>query len=415
MTVGRFWPVLFAAALWAAPAGGATHRFSGYAETKGFAYSERATDQDPWVLGWATLLLKEEARIGQAQATASLRAEEISSEERGPLVFDPADREPRRSPVSLRELWVRVPVSSVDLKVGRFELGWGKTDGYSPADAFLPRDLSDPFADEKLPFWGVRITGQRGDLRFEGVGCPITTPWRLPVLGSRNAPVREETPFGPVVIEDDGGTAPRDGFGALRLLATVGDWDLGAWGRAGVRPAPLLVFRQDEARLGSGGVIVPAERRYVREQAYGVELSRVTGSWVLRGEGAFLFSDDGDLGDALIWTLGAERSFGDGSLLVTYADNARSFPADPLLLFDRAILPAIIAAWNQTEAWGGWKIVWAVGLDHGDGLVKAEVSDNLTDSWRITVGFDYPYGSHQGPFGYRDEARRVHAALRWSW
>ena len=33
----------------------------------------------------------------------------------------------------------------------RFFLGWGKTDGYSPADAFLPRDLSDPFSDERLP------------------------------------------------------------------------------------------------------------------------------------------------------------------------------------------------------------------------------------------------------------------------
>ena len=126
-------------------------------------------------------------------------------------------------------------------------------------------------------------------------------------------------------------------------------------------------------------------------------------------------SPDALVSNILIARAEAERSFGDSSLLVTYADNAWSFPTDPLLLFDRAILPALIVVWNRTEAWGAWKIVWAAGFDHGDGLIKAELSDNLTDSWRVTVGFDYPYGSREGPFGYRADARRAHAALRWSW
>jgi hypothetical protein len=383
---------------------------------KGFAFSERAREGDPWVLGWGTLFLKGEHKIGSTQFTASVRAEEISSAERGPLVFDPADRAARRTPFSVRDFWLRMPLNPfVDFQFGRFELGWGKTDGYSPADAFLPRDLSDPFADEKLPLWAARLSGQAGAFRAEAVACPVLTPWRLPVLGGRNAPLTTVSPSGDVAFVDVGNSPPRTGFGVLRILTAFGDWDLGAWGRFGVRPAPLLSFRTDLASPAPSGLIVPVERRYARENGAGVELSRVAGSWILRAEAAALFSDDPGLGDALIGTVSAERGFGDGTLLVTLAGNAKDTPVDEALLFDRAILPALIAAWNRTEEWGSWKVAWTEGLTHGDGLLKAEVAYNVTDLWRLTLGGELPFGSEKGPLGALHSARRAHLAIRRSW
>ncbi len=388
---------------------------SGYIEAKGFGWSDRVSERDPWVLGWQTLFVKEEGKLSFARYSVSLRAEAISSNERGALVFDPADRELRRSPLSVREAWVRVsPAPALDVQAGRFELGWGKTDGYSPADAFLPRDLSDPFADEKLPIWGLRVTGQSGAIRAEGVGAATTTPWRLPVLSGRNAPL-ELASLLPVHLVDGRSDPPRDGFGALRLQATAGEWDLGLWGRSGVRPAPLLAFRPDEALLGADGTAIPADRRYARENGAGLEVSRVVGPFVLRGEAAALSSSDPDLGHALIWTLGLERAFGDGTLLVTFAANARATPVDRVLLFDRAFLPGLIAIWSRSERWGSWRIVWTSAFDRGDGLIKAEIADNLTDEWGVTAGGDLPYGSRNGPFGARWASRRVHLAVRRSW
>lgn len=390
--------------------------FSGYAELKGFAFTERASEKDPWVVGWATLLLKEEQRLGSVRLTGALRVEELSSAEAGPVRFDPADREARRSPLTVRELWIRVPlVTSLDLQLGRFELGWGKTDGYSPADAFLPRDLSDPFADEKLPLWAARLNAQRGQLRVEAVAVAITTPWRLPVLGSRYAPLETGSPQGRIDYEYQEYEPPETGFGALRLLATLGDWDIGAWGRFGVRPAPLLTFRFDETSLSAGRVSVPVETRYAREEGVGLELSRVAGSWMLRAEMAALFSDDRDLGDTLIGTLSVEKSFGDDALLVTLAGNAIEPPVDAALLYDRALLPALIAAWNRTAGWGNWKVVWTAALEHGDGLLDAEIGYDLADAWKLTLGGELPYGSEKGPLGALHTARRVHLTLRRSW
>ena len=102
---------------------------------------------------------------------------------------------------------------TVDVEAGRFLLGWGKTDGYSPADAFLPRDLTDPFADEKLPLWGLRTRGQAGALRFDGVFVPLGTPWRVPVSSPRFAPVESTSPGLPVVLVDGENDLPRDGMG----------------------------------------------------------------------------------------------------------------------------------------------------------------------------------------------------------
>jgi hypothetical protein len=165
----------------------------------------------------------------------------------------------------------------------------------------------------------------------------------------------------------------------------------------------------------SDGIAVPADRRFAREQAAGVELSGALGAWVVRGELAALHSDDAELGDALVWTLGLERAFGDGTLLATFAANARGTPADPLLLFDRAALPELILAWNQSESWGSWRVVLAEAFRHGDGLLKAEVTDALTDLWSVMAGLDVPFGSRLGPYGSRPDTRRVRLGIRRSW
>ena len=403
-----------AAATHAAQAGAQT--WSGFVDVKGFGYAERSLPREPWVVGWGTAQATFEARIAPSlRLTATARGELISTGDRD-LFLDPADRDTRRAPLSLREAWLAWSVApTVDVEAGRFFLGWGKTDGYSPADAFLPRDLTDPYADEKLPLWGLRTRGQAGALRFDGVFVPAGTPWRVPVSSPRFAPVQETVAGYPVVLKDGTNDLPRGGWGAARLLATAGDWDVGAWGRTGVRPAPLLTPRPDLAYLDGDAVAVPADRRYAHEKGFGVELSRVTGAWVLRAEGAALFSSDEGLGDALVWTLGAERAFGDGTLLVTLAANARGTPVDPLLLFDRAILPAFLAVWQRTERWGSWRAVWTQGLRHGDGLVKAEVSWNATDALAFTFGADVPYGSRFGPFGARPDLRRARAGARFAW
>jgi len=244
---------------------------------------------------------------------------------------------------------------------------------------------------------------------------PITTPWRLPAFGGQTIPLdKQGAPQGTSYREVES-SPPTLGFAALRLQYTAGDWDLGAWGRTGVRPAPLLNFRVDQATSTPSGLSIPVERRYAREEAAGIELSRIVGSWIIRAEGAMFFSRDHDLGDALIGALGAEKRFGDGTLWLTLAGNALSTPVDSRLLFDRANLPLFSVMWTQTEEWGDWTLLWNVGLKYGDGLFKGEINYNMTDTIKLSFGADLPYGSDKGPFGLLNNAQLCRVAIRYSW
>jgi len=386
--------------------------WSGHAEARALVFFTSATARDPAATGWATVLLRKEARAGRVRMAASLRAEAISSSERGPLAWDPADRLARRSPLSIREAWASFALApAIDLQVGRFDLGWGRTDGYSPADGFLPRDLSDPLVSEKLPLWGARLQGERGAFRFEAFATPVTTPWRLPVLEGRYSPVSYAGYF----ALDATTPPPAGGFQMARLQRNGAAWDVGGWARTGVRPAPLLAPRLDEATVEDDQTFVPLDRRFARETAFGVEATRTIGALALRAEVASFSSDDPELGNAVIWAVEAEYPFRRGTLMATLAGNLRDTPIDPLLLFDRSFLPGVIIATHQAENWGSWKLVWFATVRDVGGSLTAEADYHLSDTVKLVVGTDLPHGSVIRSPGTYWRARRARTAIRWSW
>lgn len=399
---------LLALAALSAPPDSRALDLSGFLEAKSTSFLQSRTSLEPSEEGAARFYLKAEGVSDDVVYAASIAAEDSTSRPFEPEM-DLVGRGQRPPTVELEEFWLRTQLASeVDLKIGRFLLGWGKTDGYSPADSFLPRDLTDPFADEKLPLLGVLLSGQQDWLRWEALWVPLATPWRLPRLGSRYLPV--ETGGLPLLEKES--PPPHRGFGAVRLLGTFGDWDVGGWVRTGLRPAPLLSIRPDPASPNPFMPTLLAERRYVSESGAGLEVSRLLGAFIARVEGAYLSSPDGEVGESFLWSASVERGWGDGTLIATVAGDDYEGGA---LLFDRAFLPVFIAAWNQAAGWGSWKLAVSAGLEKGDGLIKGECGYDISDNWKTVLGAEYPYGTASGPFGALKDARRAHLSLRYSW
>ena len=385
--------------------------FSGYAEARSVAASG-ANGRRASVWPWATVFVRQTARIGPARITGAIRLEESSASRVGPLAFDPADRQARRSPVSIRALSVQTPLrSGIDLEVGRFDVGWAGTDGFSPADGFLPRDLTDPLAEERLPLWGARVRIEHKAVRVELLATPTTTPWRLPDLSGQYAPF---TSLG-VTLDERPWVVPRSGFEAARVEATLGPWDVGAWARAGVRPAPVLVPTLDTAERNTDNLTVPLDRHFARESAVGAQIARGYGGWLLRAELGVSHSHDPGLGDAATWTIGGSRIVGDGTFTATVAGNAVGVPVDPLLLFDRALLPAVILSVRQFEPWGSWRAGWLGTFHTVGGMLTTEVTRDLSDVVKVTIGADLPHGASLSPAEAFAGGTRARAALRWSW
>jgi outer membrane lipoprotein-sorting protein len=388
--------------------------FSGHAEIKGFAQSSSTTS-------WATVFVRETARIGQARIAGALRFEASSSPHVGPIVFDPADRDPLRSPISIRELSLVVPLGAgLDLQVGRFHVSWGETDGYSPADAFLPRDLSDPLTEERLPLWAAALRGEKGAVRVEVVVAPTTTPWRLPLLGGRQSPFASISSINVRLVEHPW-TVPHAGFEAARVTATAGNWDIGAWVRTGIRPAPVLDPKFDALDLSRSGstaaapVEVPLDRHFATEHAGGGSLSRVYRGWIVRTEAGVFRSSDPLLGNASIWSIGGSRVVRNGTFTATVAMNLTDPPVNPLLLFDRALVPCVILGVREYKSWGNWTAGWLGTFRTVGGVLTADVTKDLTDVVKITAGADLPHGAVLSPASAFSGGQRIRAALRWSW
>lgn len=428
--------------------------FSGYVEGRSFlGLGDRAANQSAL---WATVFLRQTARVGRARVTGAVRLESSSSSQVGPVVFDPADRHSRRSPISVRELSLVVPLGhGLDLQVGRFQPSWGGADGYSPSDAFLPRDLSDPLTEERLPIWGASLRGEVGPVRFEVLATPTTTPWRLPALGGSQSAFALMN----VRLVERPWTVPPVGFQAARIESSVRGWDLEGWARVGWLPAPVLVPELDAvesalARIGSRPapvvdanlavapstfplaallaaraftakldavefsgeeIAVPLERHFAAEHGAGVSLAREYGGWTIHSEIGVFRSRDLALGNSATWTIGGSRIVRNGTIAATVATNVIAPPLDPLLLFDRALLPCAILAVREYESWGSWGAVWLETFRTVGGVLTAEITRDMTDVVKVTAGADLPHGAPLSPANAFSGGQRVRVALRWSW
>ena len=118
---------------------------------------------------------------------------------------------------------------------------------------------------------------------------------------------------------------------------------------------------------------------------------------MLNGELGLSRSPDPAVKDAAIWTIGGSRIVGNGVFTATVAANATRTPTDPLLMFDRALLPAVIVAANEYEPWGSWRAVWVGTFHTVGGVLSAEATRALSDTVGLTVGADLPHGATLSP------------------
>ena len=385
--------------------------FEGYAEAKVFGFLG-ASPGSPNAEGWADAFGRTLARIGPVRITASVRAEQSSSVRVGPVVWDPADRLPDRSPLSIRELSAVIPIASgIDFQAGRFYVAWGQSEELSPADAFLPRDISDPLTTDRLPLWGYQLRGERHGIRFDVFVEAITTPWRLPAMNGQHSPLSQQKIF----FENYPSTVPKRGFGAARVSGMLGRWDVGAWARTGVRPAPILELHTELATTTDEGTVIPVGQRYADETGGGLQIAHEVIGWLVRGEVAVLNSSDADLGRAVIGAVSLSHPVRNGLFVGTFAFNGITPPVEPLLLFDRALLPAFLLGVRQSETWGAWKLGWLGTFDRIGGVLTADVTKDLTPVVKLTVGADLPHGDPFSPARVFAGDKRLRAAIRWDW
>ncbi|MEN8169534.1 MAG: DUF1302 family protein [Pseudomonadota bacterium] len=164
--------------------------------------------------------------------------------------------------------------SSLDLKLGRQIVVWGKSDNLRVTDVLNPMDNREPgmvdIEDLRLPLTMAKLDYYVGDWGFSALAIPEIRFNKNPVYGSEFYPF--PTPMPDEDIPSDGGDNTEY---ALAANGVFSGWDLSLYW------AQLYDDNPHTVSTPSG-----PELQHSRLTMSGLAANAVIGSWLLKGEGA---------------------------------------------------------------------------------------------------------------------------------
>ena len=194
----------------------------------------------------------------------------------------------------LREAYIDVFFSRVDLRLGRQLIVWGKTDGTFVTDLLAPLDLTEflaqPFDDLRLGVTAANATLYAGDWRVTGVAIPRRPTTRLPERGSPWYPLPSDVFGVPITITEPAAqdSTLRGAETALRVTyAGVDRTDIALLWINGFNRLPAF-RKQLRVALNPLRADIDIVPTYERRQVFGLTFETLAlDPVVLRGEAAF--------------------------------------------------------------------------------------------------------------------------------
>jgi len=322
--------------------------------------------------------------------------------------------------VRLGEAYARVALGPVDLAAGNLVVSTGRTDLFSPEDAFNPKNLARPLADPgalKVPVPAVHLTyypDPEGSLTVDLLYSPTFTPstppqgdWALPQPAIPG--VIEVSQTQPDRVAQNGvfGVRVTDSLDVLEGL------DLGATLLRTHTPFPgpkQLVYLADKdtdanPQNGPFRLVLGYDRETVlgADFALAFSIPDVAEGLVLRGEAAYRLTPDTAGTDpytqnpSLDGVLELEYTWPDGpttQLLYNLAWKKADAPA-PDTLTHRVALLARYDVDERTHLEGAW----VQNLSDGSGMLAPRVRYTLADGVEAKASLAFFYGKDGSEFG----------------
>lgn len=178
----------------------------------------------------------------------------------------------------LREAYVLIsPTASLDVKVGRQTVVWGKSDNIRVTDVLNPLDLREPgltdIEDMRLPVTMTRVDYFKGPWRCTGVAVHEIRFNKAPVFGHDFFPAT--APLPPEKKPANGGSNTEFG---LAISGVFSGWDIAFYGARIFNDVPHVKRVREDAGL---------ERRHARLCMAGAAANLAMGNFLLKTEAAY--------------------------------------------------------------------------------------------------------------------------------
>jgi hypothetical protein len=326
----------------------------------------------------------------------------------------------------LREAYVAVRLSRLDLRLGKQIIVWGRADRLNPTDTLTPRNFTLLVPDDDDQRFGtpaIKATYYFGSLSFTGIWLAHFTPHIVPI----------QQPPPPVTLRQQipGNTL---GQGAIKLELTgkAVDWSLSFFD--GFDLTPDIKFGQMSPSA------VPLFLTYHRIRVIGADAATTVGRYGLRAEVAYTFTKDESGKNPLIknpffyLVMGSDRTF------LEYLNvNVQYFlrvvknfhnPVDIPDPFLRTVALRFAALTSQRNAFQQgvslrvnykWfnetlegEIAGVLSFTRLDFVLRPKVVYAFTDRWKGTLGADIFRGSRNVFFGRLRQNSGAYVEMRYS-
>jgi Protein of unknown function (DUF1302) len=386
------------------------------------------TTVDGYVRTYMGVLTNEDMDFAIMQNTLDLRLRHTGS--KGAFLANPYlyHNDDNSLEMGLRQAYVDLYFSWMDLRVGKQQVVWGKADGVFITDVVSPKDLQEfllpDFEEIRLGVTAVRANFYVDEHTVELIWVPMFTPTGMPGQGSIWLP-SAAMPAG-VVLDTSRQDVPlalesSELFARYSVMSSWGDLELvGAW-MWDDDPALHRKVAMD-AQTGLPAVTITPEHH--RLPMGGVSFSTVTGPFVLKTEAAYyhekrfqteaLSDPDGLLEKSYAhWMVGANVKIWEINTGLQYVQRAIIDYDDEQVAeqFDHTVTVQLSMDFLRETL--HISLFSYIGVEPWNALVRPTISYDFPGGIQALVGTNLFIGD-EGTFGQFDSNDMVYAKLKYA-
>ncbi|MCD6102191.1 MAG: hypothetical protein J7J77_03980 [Candidatus Cloacimonetes bacterium] len=331
--------------------------------------------------------------------------------------------------IGLREAYMDIYFNSVDLRIGKQQIIWGKADGVFITDIISPKDLSEfllrDFDEIRIGITSLKADYFLGDNTFEFVWAPYFTSTQMPDENSIWFP-QLDFPVSPVFDYSQKEVAATlensEVFAKFSAITSAIDFEIMAgymWDDDPTMHISKTINPQTHQLTGL--TVTP---RHHRLGLAGGSFSSTLGGFVLRGEGAYyngkyFNSEDSTLTDGTVkknylhYLLGVDYTLWNIRLSFQFIQQAILDYENLIKNDEFENTMTVLASKDFLRETLRLELFSYIGLNNSDALIRPKITYDLADGFELLLGANIFLGS-EGRFGQYDDNDMVYTKIKYS-
>jgi len=331
--------------------------------------------------------------------------------------------------IGLREAYLDIYFNTVDLRIGKQQIIWGKADGVFITDIISPKDLSEfllrDFDEIRMGITALKANYYLDDNTFEFVWAPYFSSTQMPGESSTWFP-QLDFPVPPVFDYSQKEVAAAlknsEVFAKFSAITSAIDFEIMAGYMWDDDPTMHITKPINPQTHQLTGITVAP--RHHRLGLAGGSFSSTLAGYVLRGEGAYyngkyFNSEDPTLADGTVkknylhYLIGVDYTLWDIRLSSQFIQQTILNYDEPIKNDEYENTMTVLASKDFLRETLRLELFSYIGLNNSDALIRPKITYDLADGFELLLGANIFVGS-EGRFGQYDHNDMVYTKIKYS-